>query len=89
MAGQYQHRQFFRRVPNTLLALYFDSKNADIGVDFGKLMGKEVEPVFHAFTALSEEQQAAMEVDFQDINALASEGGIEALPHKIRRQPNR
>jgi len=79
MASQYQHRQFFRRVPNTLLAQYFESRNTDLGVDFGKLKEAEVGPIFEAFTALPEEQQADMEVDFQDINALATDGGIEAL----------
>jgi len=48
-------------------------------VDFGKLKEAEVEPIFKAFTALPEEQQADMEVDFQDINALATDGGIEVL----------
>jgi hypothetical protein len=79
MASQYQHRQFFRRVPNELLARYFESRDTDLGVDFGKLKETEVEPVFQAFTTLPEEQQAAMEVDFQDINALANDGGIDAL----------
>jgi len=79
MAAQYQHRQFFRRVPNALLARYFESRVTDLNVDFGKLKETEVEPVFQAFTALAEEQQAIMEVVFQDINALASDGGIDAL----------
>ncbi len=79
MAGQYQHRQFFRRVPYKLLAQYFESRNTDLSVDFEKLRKTEVEPVFEAFTALPEEEQAAMEVNFQDINALANEGGIDAL----------
>jgi len=79
MASQYQHRQFFRRVTNELLARYFESRNTDLGVDFGKLNETEIEPVFQAFTAQSEEQQADMEVDFQDINALANDGGIDAL----------
>lgn len=79
MATQYQHRQFFRRVPNDLLSAYFSSRGTDLGVDFSKLTETEVEPVFVAFTALPEEQQATMEVDFQDINALASDAGIDAL----------
>ena len=79
MASQYQHRQFFRRVPNTLLARYFEARDTDLGVDFANLPETQVEPLFEAFTALPEERQAAMEVDFQDINALANDGGIEAL----------
>ena len=79
MASQYQHRQFFRRVPNLLLAKYFEAKGIPLDVDFGKLKETEVEPIFAAFTALPEDTQSAVEVDFQDINALASEGGISAL----------
>jgi len=79
MAGQYQHRQFFRRVPNALLAKYFETRGVDLGVDFEKLTETDVEPIFQEFAALSEEQKANLEVDFQDINALANDGGIDAL----------
>jgi hypothetical protein len=37
MASQYQHRQFFCRVPNALLARYFESREVDLGPDFGQL----------------------------------------------------
>ena len=79
MASQYQHRQFFRRMPNALLARYFEATDTDLKLDFGKLRETEVEPIFQAFTALPEDQQAVMEVDFQDINALACDSGIGAL----------
>ncbi len=38
-----------------------------------------MEPILEAFTTHPEEQQAQMEVDFQDINALATEGGIVVI----------
>jgi hypothetical protein len=79
MASQYQHRQFFRRVPNELLARYFEAMDVLLGVDFGELKETEVEPIFEAFTALPEDQQAPIELDFQDINTLACDGGIGAL----------
>ena len=43
MASQYQHRQFFRRVPNTLLAQYFKTRDIDLGVDFEKLTETKLE----------------------------------------------
>ncbi len=46
MASQYQHRQFFRRVPNVLLARYFKSRELDLELDFVKLKETEVEPIF-------------------------------------------
>ncbi|WP_248885887.1 hypothetical protein [Acidithiobacillus acidisediminis] len=56
MASQYQHRQFFRRVPNALLARYFEAREVDLGVVFGDLSETQVEPLFEAFTTLPEEQ---------------------------------
>lgn len=80
MAGQYSHRQFFRRVPNELLARYFTTKEVSLGLDVAELDdAKGVESIFDAFTNLPEDQQAVMEVDFQDIDAMACEGGIGAL----------
>jgi hypothetical protein len=64
MASQYQHRQFFRRVPNALLAEYFKAKKISLGVDLGELKESEVEPIFEAFTALPEDEQAPMQLDF-------------------------
>jgi len=42
MASQYQHRQFFRRVPNALLARYFEARDTDLGVDFATLTETQV-----------------------------------------------
>ena len=79
MAGQYSHLQFFRRTPNIQLAAYFSSKNIDLGIDLLKLKEKETEAILQAFTQLTAEQQAEVEAEFQDVNALACEGGIAAL----------
>ena len=79
MAAQYSHLQFFRRVPNTLLASYFESRDAVLGVDFAALKEAEVEPILASFLDLAAEQQAEIEAEFQDVDALASEGGVGAL----------
>ena len=79
MASQYSHKQFFRRMPNKQLAEYFDSKDIDLGLEFEKLKEKDSEIIFEAFLTLSEEQQNSSEADFQNINAIACEGGIHAL----------
>ena len=79
MASQYQHRQFFRRTPNELLARYFETRNVSLEVDLTKIKETDVEPLFKSFTSLPEDLQAKMEVNFQDINALACDGGIGAL----------
>jgi len=79
MAGQYSHLQFFRRTPNGQLAVYFAFKKVDLKLKFDKLGKKSEEVILKAFMALPTEQQAGIEADFQDINALACEGGVAAL----------
>ncbi len=79
MTGQYSHKQFFRRMPNTHLAIYFKTKSIGLEIDFDKLEEKDTEIIFNAFLKLPEEQQTTIEADFQNINALANEGGVQAL----------
>jgi len=80
MARQYSHRQFFRRVPNTLLRQYFqEKKNVLHEIAFDDLKENEMEPIFQAFTALSPEQQAEIEAELQDIDNMACQGGVTAL----------
>lgn len=79
MASQYSHLQFFRRVPNALLARYFESRHAVLDVDLAKLKPAEVEPILTAFIQLDDKRQAEIEAEFQEIHALACEGGIAAL----------
>ena len=49
MAGQYSHKQFFRRVPHLQLADYFKTKEVDLGIDFKELKEKDVDALFDAF----------------------------------------
>ena len=79
MASQYSHKHFFRQVPHGQLASYFDAKNIDLGIDFTALSEKKADSLFTAFTGLPEEQQTAIEAEFQDIHAMACEGGVAAL----------
>ena len=79
MAGQYSHKHFFRQVPHNQIASYFDAKGIDLGVDFSALNEKQVDSLFVAFTGLPEEQQTSIEAEFQDIHAMACEGGVAAL----------
>jgi len=79
LAANYSHKHFFRHVPNQQLTDYFSAKAIGLGVDLNALKEKEVDAIFIAFTALPEEQQATIEAEFQDIHAMACEGGITAL----------
>ncbi len=79
MASQYSHLHFFRRVSNGLLARYFESRGIDLEVPFDELKQTEVDSILDAFVKLDNEQQAEIEAEFQDIHALASDGGVKAL----------
>ena len=79
MASQYSHLQFFRRVPNALLLRYFEVRDASLDVDLASLKETDVQPVLAAFLELSAERQAECEAEFQDVHALACEGGVAAL----------
>lgn len=79
MASQYSHMQFFRRIPNAQLASYFKLKKIELDVNFKELKEKETVKIFQAFIGLPEEQQVAIEAEFQDINAMACEGGVTTL----------
>ena len=79
MASQYSHLQFFRRVPNELLARYFSSRNVALDLDLTKLKPTDVEPVLSAFVQLDDTRQDEMEAQFQDMHALACESGVAAL----------
>jgi len=79
MTGQYSHKQFFRRMPNTQLAEYFKTKSIGLELDFNELKEKDTEKIFNAFLKLPEKQQTTVEADFQNVNALANEGGVQAL----------
>lgn len=80
MARQYSPTQFFRHVPNALLARYFREKgNVLQEIAFDQLKETEVESIFQAFTGLPPEQQAKIEAEFQDIDTMACPGGVMAL----------
>ena len=80
MARQYSPTQFFRRVPNGLLARYFQERHGVLGeIDFETLKETNVGPIFDAFRALPDGKQAEIEAECQDIDNMACQGGITAL----------
>ena len=79
MAGQYNHLQFFRRVPPKYLGLYFKAKEVDLGIDWDKPVKKMPQKIFEAFKLLDETTQTTNETEFLDIDALAWQAGVSAL----------
>lgn len=80
MAKQYSHRQFFRQIPNSLLARYFqERKKVFQKLDFHSLKENDVETLVAALKDLSVEVQADIEAELQQIDGMACQGGISAL----------
>jgi hypothetical protein len=80
MARQYSPLQLFRRIPNALLARYFQEKHAVLQqIDFSKLKEHQVEPIFQAVLQLPADKQTEIEAECQDIDAMASQAGVTAL----------
>lgn len=79
MATQYSTRQFIRRTPNHLLAKFFDASQIPLSVDFNKLSENSADEVQAALNTLPDNKKSEIEAAFQEINALACEGGIVAL----------
>lgn len=79
MAAQYSNRHFFRNTPNRYLALLFKLKNIQLDVDFATLKENDEDALLNAFNQLSDSEKAGIEAEFQDVNALACEGGVAAL----------
>ena len=82
MTNQYSPQQFLRRTPNEFLENYFAYKGIDLEVDFSAPKAKEI--IFQALINLPDAQQAEIETEFQNINALACEGGVAALIDESR-----
>jgi hypothetical protein len=76
---QYSPIIFFRSVPNALLQQHFAKLDEFKDVDFSKLKEIEVDPIYQAWCKLPAKIRSDMEQDFQEINELATEGGIKAI----------
>lgn len=77
MAAQYSNRHFFRKTPNLHLASFFRSKGFEI--DISELKETDADALQEALNRLDDSQLTDIEAEFQDVNALACEGGIAAL----------
>ena len=79
MATQYSNRHFFRKTPDLFLAKFFEAKGIRLGVNFNQLKEQDADILQSALNKLPPSQIRDIEAEFQDVNALACEGGILAL----------
>jgi hypothetical protein len=91
MAQHYSTRDFFRQMPNRLLAHYFEARGVLAGLDFAVLKETQTEPLFEAWLELPESQRNAMDTELRELHSLSCEKGWcairdEALWH-LRERP--
>jgi hypothetical protein len=73
MARHYSSKDFFRQMPNALLARYFQGRGLFGDMDFVAMKETKPEELFAAWLALPDGQRKEMDVDFRDIFEMSRE----------------
>ena len=81
MARHYATRDFFRQMPNPLLARYFHARGVFDDLDIAAMPEPQPEELWAAWLTLDDAQRHAMDAAFQDIAALS---GLAPLVVKVR-----
>ena len=79
MARHYTTKDFFRQIPNTLLARYFVDQNLFTDLDFTAMKETKPEKLFAAWLHLDEEQRNPMEAVFREIFDMSCQKGFQAI----------
>lgn len=79
MARHYSTRDFFRQIPNALLARYFEARGLFGDLDFTSMKETQPDALFAAWLALSDTQRNQMDAELRDIFALGCEKGLRAI----------
>ena len=84
MARHYSVRDFFRQMPNAMLARYFAARGLLAGLDFGAMKEGKPDELFDAWAALPDDERKRMEADFRDIHDMSTEKGWLAMLGEAR-----
>ena len=79
MSRHYSPKRFFREVPANYLAVYFTQRNLLSVMQVSKAGEVRIDPLNDALEDLPEDTRIEIEQDFGEIDALACEGGIQAV----------
>jgi hypothetical protein len=79
MGRHYSTRDFFREMPNRLLARYFEAHGVLAELDFASMKETQTEGLFAAWRELPEGQRNAMDAELREIHALSCEKGWCAI----------
>jgi len=86
MARQYSTKDFFRQIPNALLARYFHGRGLFDDLDFSDMKETKPDELFAAWLHLPEDQRNAMDAEFADIFEMSCEKGFHAIIDEARWQ---
>ena len=79
MARHYSTRDFFRQMPNALLARYFQDQGLFGGLDFTAMKESKPDELFSAWLTLADSQRREIDVEFQEIFEMSCEKGFRAI----------
>ena len=86
MARHYSTRDFFRQMPNVLLARYFHEKNLFKDLDFTTMKEGNPATLFDAWLTLPDNQRNMMDAEFREILEMSCEKGFTAILHEAEFQ---
>lgn len=86
MARHYSTKDFFRQMPNALLARYFQARGMFADLDFEAIKEGSPNQLFDAWIALSEDQRNPMDAEFRSIFDMSCEKGFHAIIDEARWQ---
>ena len=79
MARHYTTKDFFRQMPNALLARYFQGRGVLGDLDFAALKDTQPDDLFAAWLTSPDEKRKAMDAEFLDIFEMSCEKGFHAI----------
>lgn len=79
MPRHYSTRDFFRQMPNVLLARYFQGQGLFGDLDFAAMKEGKPDELFAAWLTLPDNQRNAMDTEFRDIFEMSCEKGFRAI----------
>ncbi|MHB1713235.1 MAG: hypothetical protein ACYCV7_17915 [Acidimicrobiales bacterium] len=79
MTRHYSTREFFRQMPNALLARYFHAHDLFSDFDFAAMKEAQPEKLFEAWLELPDGQRKPMDAEFQSIFEMSCESGCRAI----------
>jgi hypothetical protein len=86
MARHYSSKDFFRQMPNSLLARYFQSRRLFSDLDFSAMKEGTPDELFAAWLSLPDGQRSVMDAQFREILGMSCEKGFLAIIDEARWQ---